>query len=37
MRIGFKSDDLVVISEYMADITFIELFGTPADRFPVIY
>jgi len=29
--------DIAGISDYMADINFIELFGTPADIFPVNY
>ena len=31
MRIGSLADDPTGVSDYMADITFMELFGTLAD------
>ena len=34
MRIGSLADDPTGVSDYMADITFMELFRTPVDRFP---
>ena len=37
MRNSSIADDLIGISDYMADITFMVLFGTPANRFLVNY
>ena len=37
MGTGSIAYDLAGVSDYMADINFIELFGTPADIFPVNY
>jgi len=37
MRIVSIADDLTSISDYMGDVTFMELFRTPADWFPFNY
>ena len=37
MGIGSRADDLAGILDNVVDIVFMELFGTPADRFSVNY